>query len=595
MARGRVGPSRAKIFGFPAMSSMSILCGSALACIAMFSLICGRLLDLNYEDLQHRLGPPPFPFPGHISITTLEEVSGSLNNELQDLQDVPAKGDSTVKNVWYSKSAELYHSCSAASDAYAPSSDIVENGYVTIQASGGLNQQRTGITDSVAVARILNATLIIPELDHASFWNDNSNFEDIFDVDHFISVLAPDVRVVKEVPLDVQKSSPAIRMRVPRKSPPQYYENKVLQKLLSKHVVQLTKFDYRLSNKLEEDLQKLRCRVNYEALRFTQPIARMGQLLVERMRKSGRYIALHLRFEPDMLAFTGCYYGGGPKEIEELGEIRKRWKTLNAPDPERARRNGKCPLSPLEVGLLLRASGFDDDTHLYVASGEVYGGEESLAPLKALFPNFYTKESLSFANELKPFQNYSSRMAAIDYIVCDESDVFVANNNGNMARILAGHRRFNGHKRTIRPNAKKLAPLFLTRNEYTWEQFAEKIRHAQKGFMGDPYEGGPGKGDFHENPAACICNSEGRSLVELAQDPKQSVKQEENTTGKAVDTKWPELEEDLDASENVKVDSEDTVHTGSIGEEVLDSVKEDAKLEAKLEEVEGDENPLFLE
>lgn len=89
---------------------------------------------------------------------------------------------------------------------------------------------------------------------------------------------------------------------------------------------------------------------------------------------------------------------------------------------------------------MLRASGFDNETNLYVASGEVYGGEEALAPLKALFPNFYTKESLAFENELKPFQNYSSRMAAIDYIVCDESDVFVANNGGNMARILAGHR-----------------------------------------------------------------------------------------------------------------------------------------------------------
>lgn len=34
------------------------------------------------------------------------------------------------------------------------------------------------------------------------------------------------------------------------------------------------------------------------------------------------------RFEPDMLAFSGCYYGGGEKEKFELGEIRKRWETL---------------------------------------------------------------------------------------------------------------------------------------------------------------------------------------------------------------------------------------------------------------------------
>ena len=61
-------------------------------------------------------------------------------------------------------------------------------------------------------------------------------------------------------------------------------------------VVQLTKFDYRLANDLEEDLQKLRCRVNYHALKFTKPIQELGHKLVMRMRKmAGRFIAIHLR------------------------------------------------------------------------------------------------------------------------------------------------------------------------------------------------------------------------------------------------------------------------------------------------------------
>lgn len=70
--------------------------------------------------------------------------------------------------------------------------------------------------------------------------------------------------------------------------------------------------------------------MNYHALKFTAPIVKMGQTLVNRMRNMGKhFVALHLRFEPDMLAFSGCYYGGGEKEIKELGKIRKRWKTLN--------------------------------------------------------------------------------------------------------------------------------------------------------------------------------------------------------------------------------------------------------------------------
>ncbi|KAK3224911.1 hypothetical protein Dsin_004773 [Dipteronia sinensis] len=118
--------------------------------------------------------------------------------------------------------------------------------------------------------------------------------------------------------------------------------------------------------------------------------------------------------------------------------------------------------------------------YLYVASGEIYGGEETLQPLRELFPNFYTKEMLA-NEELKPFLPFSSRLAAIDYIVCDESDVFVTNNNGNMAKILAGRRRYMGHKRTIRPNAKKLSALFMTRDKMDWDTFAKKVKLSQRG------------------------------------------------------------------------------------------------------------------
>lgn len=116
-----------------------------------------------------------------------------------------------------------------------------------------------------------------------------------------------------------------------------------------------------------------------------------------------------------------------------LLEIQKR-------NPDRERRQGRCPLTPEEVGLMLRALGYNSDIHIYVASGEVYGGEDTLAPLKALFPNIHSKDTITTKEEMAQFLSYSSRLAALDFIVCDESDVFVTNNNGNMAKMLAGRR-----------------------------------------------------------------------------------------------------------------------------------------------------------
>ncbi|KAM0012972.1 putative GDP-fucose protein O-fucosyltransferase [Helianthus debilis subsp. tardiflorus] len=427
---------------------------------------------------------------------------------IPSLFKVPVSGEMVSdKSLWNTKMSEFYYGCSNASNKFPKVETVTyPNRYLLIATSGGLNQQRTGITDAVVAARILNATLVIPKLDQKSFWKDSSTFSEIFDVDWFITHLLRDVKVIKELPRKGGKDWIPYNMRVPRKCNERCYQIRVLPVLMKKNAVQLSKFDYRFANRLETDLQKLRCRVNYHALKFTDPITRMGQMLVNRMRKLGKhYIALHLRFEPDMLAFSGCYYGGGEKERRELGKIRKRWKTLHSNNPDKERRQGRCPLTPEEVGLMLRALGYNKDVHLYVASGEVYGGDETLAPLRALFPNIHSKDTIATKQELEPFSAFSSRMAALDFIVCDESDVFVTNNNGNMAKILAGRRRYFGHKPTIRPNAKKLYRLFLNRENTTWEEFSSKVRSRQRGFMGEPKEVRPGRGEFHENPATCIC------------------------------------------------------------------------------------------
>ncbi|CAI0434943.1 unnamed protein product [Linum tenue] len=520
---------------------------------------------------------------------------------------VPERGGVLDRDIWSSRNSKFFYGCSNASHGFRNADAVTKpDRYLLIATSGGLNQQRTGITDAVVAARILNATLVVPKLDQKSFWKDS----------RICSVCG-----VKVAKLKLQYSYCSL--------------TDIPFEILHK-AIQLGKFDYRLANRLDTQLQKLRCRANYHGLRFTEPIRNMGEVLVNRMRtKSKHYITLHLRFEPDMLAFSGCYYGGGDREDKDLSAIRKRWKTLHvrfksctcnfllllllltsrfsvyiaktgsesidlrsevsptlgkcpesslnyltsffshgycqmrvnevylfllsqSKNPEKERRHGKCPLTPHEVGLMLRALGYGSDVHIYVASGEVYRGEDTLAPLKALFPNFYTKETLASHEELQPFSSFSSRMAALDFIVCDESDVFVTNNNGNMAKILAGRRRYFGHKPTIRPNAKKLYRLFLNQNNMTWEAFASRVRTYQKGFMGEPKEVRPGRGEFHENPHTCICDDT-ETKTRKESPPRKLGKGYNNATFEGGDFENQNLDTDPDPLDPDTEDDQDVV------------------------------------
>lgn len=53
------------------------------------------------------------------------------------------------------------------------------------------------------------------------------------------------------------------------------------------------------------------------------------------------------------------------------------------------------------------------------------------------------KEILLNPEELKQFQNHSSQMAALDYLVSIASDVFIPTFDGNMAKVVEGHRRYH--------------------------------------------------------------------------------------------------------------------------------------------------------
>lgn len=89
-------------------------------------------------------------------------------------------------------------------------------------------------------------------------------------------------------------------------------------------VVHLNRTDARLANNgLPLEIQKLRCRVNFSGLKFTSQIEELGKKVVKILRKNGPFLVLHLRYEMDMLAFSGCTQGCNGDEVEEL--TRMRW------------------------------------------------------------------------------------------------------------------------------------------------------------------------------------------------------------------------------------------------------------------------------
>ncbi|GKV27525.1 hypothetical protein SLEP1_g36691 [Rubroshorea leprosula] len=448
--------------------------------------------------------------------------SKSLLAFVSNKEDASSVNASGYYEFWTQPDGMGYRPCIQFSEEYRRDSAAIvkdRRNYLLVVVSGGMNQQRNQIVDAVVIARILGAALVVPILQVNVIWGDESEFADIFDLAHFKKVLADDVHIVSSLPSTHIMTRPVEEKRTPHHASPQWIRARYLKRINREGVLLLRGLDSRLSKDLPSDLQKLRCKVAFQALRFAPSILQLGNKLAERMRNKGPYLALHLRMEKDVWVRTGCLPGLSTEYDEMVNNERKQRPELltgrSHMSHHQRKLAGLCPLNALEVTRLLKALGAPKSTQIYWAGGQPLGGKEALLPLTREFPHFYNKEDLSLPGELEPFAKRASFMAAIDYIVSEKSDVFMPSHGGNMGHALQGHRAYAGHKKYITPNKRQMLPYFLN-SSLPEAEFNRIIKQLHRESLGQPeLRTNKAEKDVTKYPVpSCMCNdSHPRSSV----------------------------------------------------------------------------------
>ncbi|GMY34014.1 O-fucosyltransferase 13-like isoform X1 [Fagus crenata] len=256
------------------------------------------------------------------------------------------------------------------------------NGYIRVDCY-------VQLCDGVGIARLLNATLVLPKFEVAAYWNESSGFADVFDVDYFVQQMNGFIKVLKELPPEIASKEPFQVDCSKRKGQFDYIES-VLPSLLEHHYISITPamsqrrdstyFFLQVSSVCEVSL----CQACYNELRLTRSLE---------------------------------------KKAFELLELARVW-----------RKRGKCPLTPNETTIILQALSIPRNTHIYLAAGD---GLMEIEGLTSVYANVFTKSSLRTDEDFTSV--HGNTKAALDYYVSINSNSY----------MVAAMRAFKGLYKTL--------------------------------------------------------------------------------------------------------------------------------------------------
>ncbi|XP_071692534.1 protein EMBRYO SAC DEVELOPMENT ARREST 30-like isoform X2 [Rutidosis leptorrhynchoides] len=355
-----------------------------------------------------------------VANTSAELVQYSVMTRfIEDLNvDVVGKQSVRSKRLWKKiKPLEVLQPYANPRSNY-PDPIEQNNGFIYAKIFGQFEKIRSSICDLVAISRLLNATLVIPEIQESTsskgISSEFKSFSYLYNEEHFISSLKNDVIIVKSLPpmlKEARKRKEITSFKPKKAASPDYYIKEILPELKKTKVIGLVIIDGGclqpiLSSKLVE-YQRLRCRVAFHALHFRPEILSLAHLMLKRLRASGQpYLAYHPGLVRDSLAHQGCaelFQDVHTELIQYRRAQMIKQKIIHdklTVDSFIRKFNGSCPLMPEEVGLLFRAMGYPSTTRIYLAGSETFGGQRVMIPLRAMYTNLVDRSNLCNKYEL---------------------------------------------------------------------------------------------------------------------------------------------------------------------------------------------------